>query len=488
MSFKTNQYQQLTLTDSFLNLSPRTQRIAMNSWSKDFADIVFPAINEERFSGLYSGNKFLRPNTPVNFIIGALMIKEFCGDNDDELFEAICCDVRYQYALHSTHLEEQPVSDRTFSRFRERIYNHELETGVNLLEDEMMHLSDVYQEYMNLHSNIKRMDSLMIASRCKRMSRLEIIYTTNANAVRLLHRLGNEELIPAELHHYLDEDDYNQVIYYCKGDDVPPRLEKVIQEAASLKEIMSDDTWQEFQLLIRVLMEQSKTDENENVIPKEKSEISSDSLQNPSDPDATYRSKAGKSNKGYVGNIVETVGKDGDSLITGVAYEQNTHSDSAFCKEYLNSRPDDAAAEILITDGAYSGQENQTLAESRNTELVTAALTGRAVDPIFADFTMNEDGTKVISCPMGHTPEKTTYYPKTGMCRALFKNDCCANCPNKDKCKGKPQRKNYAVHVSANMGNGLNIWKSYPQKNTLHSPGNEMQWKESCQSCGEDII
>lgn len=454
MSFKTNQDQQLTLTDSFVSLSPRTQRIVMNSWCKDFADIVFPAINEERFSVLYSSNKFSRPNTPVNFIIGALMLKEINGQNDDELFGSICCDVRYQYALHSTHLEEQPVSDRTFSRFRARLYEHELQTGEDLLEEEMLHLSDVYQNYMNLNSNVKRMDSLMISSRCKRMSRLEIIYTTTANAVRLLHRLGNEDLIPKDMLHYLEDDDHNRVIHYCKSDDVSSRLEKVIREAARLKEIMSDDTWQEFQeyqLLIRVLAEQGKTDGNETIIPKEKSGIPSASLQNPSDPDATYRSKAGKSNKGYVGNVIETVGEDGDSLITGASYKQNTHSDSAFCKEYLNSRPEDGEHEIMLADGAYSGHENQKLAESKNTELITTALTGKPVDPVFSGFVMNEEGTKVIACPMGYPPEKTTYYPKTGMCRALFKNDCCANCPNKEKCKGKPQRKNYAVHVSASM-------------------------------------
>lgn len=56
---------------------------------------------------------------------------------------------------------------------------------------------------------------------------------------------------------------------------------------------------------------------------------------NSSDPDATYRNKSGKNHKGYVGNIVETVGENGDGLITDVAYEQNTHSDSKFCKEYL---------------------------------------------------------------------------------------------------------------------------------------------------------
>ena len=45
MSFKTNEYQQITLNDSFINLSPRTQKIIMNSWCKDFADILFQAIN-----------------------------------------------------------------------------------------------------------------------------------------------------------------------------------------------------------------------------------------------------------------------------------------------------------------------------------------------------------------------------------------------------------------------------------------------------------
>lgn len=75
----------------------------MNSWCKDFADIVFPAINEERFAVLYSNNNASRPNTPINFIIGSLMLKENNGLTDDELVESICCDVRYQYALHTTY-------------------------------------------------------------------------------------------------------------------------------------------------------------------------------------------------------------------------------------------------------------------------------------------------------------------------------------------------------------------------------------------------
>lgn len=276
MSFKPNQNQQITLHDSFTNQTPRTQKMIMNSWCKDFADIVFPAINEERFSVLYSCNSASRPNTPVNFTVGSLILKENNGLTDDELVESICCDVRYQYALHTTHLKEQPVSDRTFSRFRERLYNYEMETGRNLLEEEMMHLVDVYDKYMNLNSNIKRMDSLMIASRCKRMSRLEIIYQSTSNAIRLIHRLGNEELIAADLMHYLNEDDYNRAIYYCKSDDVMPRLEKALQEAEKVKELMSDESWYEFseyQLLIPVLAEQSKSDVDGKLCPKTKMKL-----------------------------------------------------------------------------------------------------------------------------------------------------------------------------------------------------------------------
>lgn len=453
MSFKPNQNQQLTLNDSFINLSPRAQKIVMHSWAKDFADIVFPAINEERFSVLYS-DKASRPNTPVNFTIGALMLKENSGLSDDEMLEAICCDVRYQYALHTTHLKEQPISDRTFSRFRERLRNYELETGHDLLEEEMMHLAEVYADYMKLNSNIKRMDSLMVASNCKRMSRLEIVYATTSNAVNLIVRLYGQEMIPARLLHYLDKDDYNEVIYYCKSEETAPRLTKAIGEAALVKELMADDEWHEFteyQLLVRVLAEQAAFDEKGNPIPKDKKEISSSSLQNPSDPDATYRSKAGKAHKGYVGNLVETIGKDGDSLITNVDYQANTHSDSSFCKEYLQSREDGAPAETMITDGAYGGQENRQLANEKNVTLVTTALTGIKPDPFMADFELSEDGKQVIECPMGHKAIKTTYYPKTGMCRALFPTECCGNCPYREKCKPKEQRKSYAVHVSKNM-------------------------------------
>lgn len=52
---------------------------------------------------------------------------------------------------------------------------------------------------------------------------------------------------------------------------------------------------------------------------------------------------------------------------------------------------------------------------------------------------------------MGNVPVKTIFYPKTGMCRDLFSRECCENCPHQEECRAKEQKKNYAVHVLANM-------------------------------------
>ena len=131
----------------------------------------------------------------------------------------------------------------------------------------MVSLADIIAKFMKLHSNIKRMDSLMIAANIKSMSRLELLYTCNANAVRLIHRLGLDNLITSDLLHYLDEDDMNQVIYYSKSEEVSIRLSKVISEAVELRAVMSGDDWMDFPeyiALTRVITDQTSLPKIEN--------------------------------------------------------------------------------------------------------------------------------------------------------------------------------------------------------------------------------
>ena len=83
MSFKSNNCQQLTFDDSLFSLTERERKALEKSCAKIFADEIFPAIDEKRFSVLYS-EKASRPNTPVNVIVDALIIKELFDYSDDE--------------------------------------------------------------------------------------------------------------------------------------------------------------------------------------------------------------------------------------------------------------------------------------------------------------------------------------------------------------------------------------------------------------------
>lgn len=451
MSFKPNPVQQISMDDRFNRLSPRTKKIVENSWAKPFSDVIFPAINEKRFAVLYSDNPASRPSGPINFKIGALIIQQLMGQTEDELLESICCDIRYQYALHTTSFEEQPISDRTLGRFRARLAEYERETGENLLRDEMMELASKLESLMGLNVQFKRMDSMMIASNIKWMSRLELLYTVVSNALRLMKRLGLEEHIPKAMAHYLEDDDLNRVIYHSRAEEVGSRIEAVLLDAVHLLSIMDQDEWSgfsEYLLLKRALSEQTTKDSSGKYVLKANEEISPTSMQNPSDPDATFRRKAGKNHKGYVANIVESVGENGESLITHASYQQNTHSDSAFFKEYVSDRPDGSDKETVVTDGSYCGSENTELAKDKNVQLITTALTGKQPAPIFADFVFEENGRSVQVCPALKKPIRSSYYEQTESCRLVFNRSDCEKCSNQKKCGVKFQKETAVVMVS----------------------------------------
>ena len=49
MSFRKNNYQQMSLADSFMGLTSRERKALENSWTKTFGDEIFPAIDETPF-------------------------------------------------------------------------------------------------------------------------------------------------------------------------------------------------------------------------------------------------------------------------------------------------------------------------------------------------------------------------------------------------------------------------------------------------------
>lgn len=257
MSFVQNRIeeQQLSLFDPLSTLTEREKKFLDRSWAKYFAEFIFPKIDEIPYAVLYS-DKDSRPNTPVNVQIGALLIKELTNLSDDELLESLMFDIRFQYALHTTSFAEQPLSDRTLSRFRARCAAYETEHGVDLLHETIASLSSEMAELMRIDSSMKRMDSLMVASNIKRMGRLELLYTCVAN---LAKEMAKTREIPEHLRHYTEADDRNRVIYHNHSEETSAKIEAVLKDAATLKELcgVDYDDSSSYQLLLRVLKEQA---------------------------------------------------------------------------------------------------------------------------------------------------------------------------------------------------------------------------------------
>jgi len=441
VGFRTNEKNQMRITDRLNNLTERERRILEKSWAKYFGDVIFPMINEEKFAALYCTDNG-RPNTPINVVIGSIIIKELQRRTDEELVDDVILDIRYQYALPLTSHEEIPYSDRTPSRFRERLYWHELETGEDLLKEEIERLSGAIAKLMKISGNVKRMDSLMVSSSCKTMGRLELIYTCVSNLVKELVKSGESHLLPEQLLKYADESNKNAVCYRMEKDEVLPRLEAVTADALLVYETAASlvGGFEDFQRLERMLGDQTK-----NGKLKPAKEISPRSLQNPSDEDATFRRKGGVGHQGYSANIVEDCGETG-SIITHYDFDVNLHSDADFCNETIEKLGVQEEPVVLIADGANASDENFKAAAKNNIELVTTALSGNLPPEIVLEFVISEN--EITACPAGHTPEKSTWNAEKETMKADFDREACAGCPHKDECPVKIYKKKAVVTLS----------------------------------------
>src|SRR5690554_1698823 len=147
--FTSNSFQQISFFDKVHNMPKYLQKMLYNSWAHIFQEFIFPEINENRFEVLYS-DKSSRPNSPVNVIIGALILKEIFQLTDAQLLEAIFFDDRFQYALRLTSEERPPVSFNTFTNFRNRIYAYYRLTGIDLIQEEIESLAKLIAERLDI--------------------------------------------------------------------------------------------------------------------------------------------------------------------------------------------------------------------------------------------------------------------------------------------------------------------------------------------------
>ena len=402
------------------------------SWVGYFRYHIFPNINEEPFRVLYSEDTASCPNTPINILVSLLVIKSIKHVSDEELIDLLLFDERVQYALHTSHLTKQPISKNMLSNFRTNCKKYLEETGIDLLDICLREINDNIIKLHEVDRSLERIDSLMISSSCKRLSRIELIYQVNYNFIKMLDKY---EKVPTQYKEYLEKGNKNDVIYRTRESEEETKLETLIKHSLELYDEFKSDIevnqTEEFKLLERLIEEQY---DSENKKPKDGKEITSTSLQNPTDKDATYRYKY-EGNQGYVGNIVEAI-NEGKPMITDWEVAQNITSDVDLINNYLDKLSDNQQEiKIEIVDGAYYTEDTKKKAEEKGIELHPTELVGRkGKETNITEFRIDEKKHQILECQNKQVPDFQKYDKEKEMIIAKFSKEKCKNCPFKDKC------------------------------------------------------
>lgn len=475
--FRKSKDKQIHLFDRLLTANEQTNKAVEGSRAKLVGDIIYPNVDEIRFKSLYSDDDRSRPNIEIRRYVSALVLKRMYHMSDADFLEFLRCGaLNFQYALHTTGEEKQPLSEVSLFRFRAKLLAYKEETGTDLVKDEFERISRAMAMDMGLLPKdpsedddpetpiLVRMDSMEIEAHAKVMTRLEILYTTVFIMIRYLLRTKFGHIIPEGLSHYLDEDDHNKVLYYRRPEAEreavqEDRISAVVREMNTLQSALVANFSQEllgkipeYRVFLRVQEEQTILGMDGIRRPKDKKDISPDSVQNPFDTTVTYRNKRGP-HHGSVLNVAEVHDGEGNGIVIDADVSPNTTADTTMEKRFIEEQPDNGPAMLLETDGAFDSAELEELAKQKNIELAATSLTGKLPNDVFADFELSDDKKSVTKCPMGNIPASNKYNEKGAYITASMPDNCCASCPHREECKAKVNNKKGKSSVKVYVNN-----------------------------------
>ena len=430
---------QISLLEAYYYLPEAKQKRLKNSWPHVFRTEVMPMIPEDKFKHLYCQDNG-RPNEPVNILTALSVIKEMEDLTDEQLLDSYYFDTRYQYALSVTP-EEAYLAPRTLYYFRNRV------VGDKVIQKVFDDTTNEIIKILSLRLGKQRLDSTHIRSNMANLSRLQLFVRTIQGFLKKLKKSYPEKfesLSPEIDKRYLEREGY---FADSKSSEARRRLNDCAKDLLYLIDHFSDDkkinNLHSYKQLKRLLGEQCEVvRENEDKVILKK-EVSSTSLQNPSDPDATY----GHKGKGYKVQISETCDKENETqIITHVEVQGAHESDQESAIPIIDKLEEkDFKPDTLYGDAGYGSGENIIEASEREVELMSPIKVGvKPKEDSFSlsDFIITEDGTRVIQCPQGKRPFKHRRCKDPHRISALFKKKSCNSCKELPRCPIK-QHKRY---------------------------------------------
>jgi hypothetical protein len=426
---------------------PETARKHLEtSWAHVFYHEYFCKINETVFSVLYS-DKHSRPNTPINILVGFETLKAGFGLSDERLYDHFMFDLKFRYALGLKDFDEGNFELRTIYNFRAALSAYEEEHEVNLIHKASEQITDEQLKQFQIKTGLQRMDSTMVQSNIRKMSRLQLLVEIIHRFFRMLSEKEQQE--HSELFaRYVKED----ALHYCyrvKREEIDGRLEQLGKDLSAMLEyfenVHGDET--AYQHAFRVFHEHFRF-EQESLVVREGKELGGSTLQSPDDEQATFRTKSRESSRGYGVNITETCDQEnGLQLISRVNVAPNTTDDQQFLAEDIENLKEREGIDEVYTDAGYTGEIAAKATAKHQVAQYVSAIKGREKEKTGVDLedftvTRNREGkATAIICPNGQSGELRESKNVGDRYTAGFSADACQACPFVDQCPAKRLKK-----------------------------------------------
>lgn len=412
------------------------------SWAKPFRDKVLPLIKEDRFAKMYCQDNGA-PNKSVRTLVALHLLKDQYDLTDEETIQMFEWNNQWHYAL-DVEPHEAHVCRKTMHNFRARVMANQ--KGRDLFDQ----IANGVAKLGEIDFGRQRTDSTHIVSNMMMLNRLGLFVKTMESFLGKLERMDAERLkgLPQR---FFDRYIHRQGYFAdSKSSQARRRLEVCAKDLWYLIDRFCNDprisNLRHYKRLTRLFKEQCKLVEGlgpqeDRVAIKEpgseKSEdkIPADSLQSPSDEDATY----GHKGKGYEVQITETCSeKNPFQVITDVAITDSCGSDQAEVIPTIK-RLEEAGRkpEELNADPGYISAENIQEAQALGVDLIGPMAGGPEKEDRLHlhDFELDEAG-EVIRCPAGHSPlqKRADEGAEDQAIQYLFDRTTCEACELALKC------------------------------------------------------
>ena len=469
-------HRQRELFDAWCFLSPKRRKLLEESWAGFFQRELLGELPVDKVAPYFSED-FGRPTKELHTMLGGLILQQAFDLTDEETVTQLSFNIQWHYALNITEETDSAkyISPKTLWSMRKIVTENGLDTVI--FEGITGKLARVF----NVDTTHQRLDSVHIQSNMRRLGRIGIFSAT-------IHGfLVNLKWKDRELYDTIDQgirDKYlSDKSLQCFSMVKPSESAKTLKEVSGdlfrlveqFKGMAEVRGMHSYKLLERVLKDQCEISEDGKAVSvKKPKEIPSDSLQNPSDPDASYDGHKGQ---GYQVQVMETYhrkeeeietkgerreaaaegerGKEQEeeetlNLITHIEVEPAHKSDAhALIPAIEGSRKRDLAPKELLADTLYGGDENCQKAKELSVEVLSPTKgSGRKEGEerlTLTDFEVSEKG-KILLCPQGHAPvrEKTKKTRHT----VTFDSRQCSVCPLQAACPAKRGKRNHYLHYT----------------------------------------